>query len=381
MEIRQIHVKSAQLAVADLEPLAAISPQIVFVFGSVGQFTGQGFGAALKSAFPDATIIGCTTAGEIGNKGVFDNSLFVTGARFRSAKLKPAKSILSGMEDSMKAGEGLGRQLKSPDLRAVVVFGQGVGINGSELIRGIEREVGPGVTITGGLAGDGGKFERTYTLLNGAVSHEEVVAIGFCGDGVKVSWGSMGGWEPFGPARRVTKASGNVLHQLDGQPALKVYKEYLGEHAKNLPASGLLFPFAILKDNQDTSGLIRTILAVDEKQGSLTLAGDIPENGLVRLMHTDSKGLVGGAEGAAKQARQMIKAAHAGGGLALLISCVGRKLVMGGEVDQEIDAVQEIFGKESTLTGFYSYGEICPVFEAPDCKLHNQTMTITYFSE
>lgn len=379
METKQIHVKNKAVAEADLQPVKAISPQFVTVFGSVELFNSPGFGATLKKAFPEGVVVGCTTAGEINNKGVFDNTVVVTGSRFGKANLRTAKAGIKGMDKSQDTGKELAKQLAAPDLKAIFVLGQGVNINGSELIAGIREAVGANVVITGGLAGDGGKFAKTYTLLNDSVSSDDVVGVGFYGDSIKIGYGSMGGWEPFGPVRRVTKAVKNVLYQLDGQPALEVYKSYLGEHAKNLPASGLLFPFALLKDNKDTSGLIRTILAVDEKEGSLTFAGDIPENGLVRLMHTDSKGLVGGAENAAKKTSAMLKSQA--GGVGILVSCVGRKLVMGGEIDGEVDAVMEILGDGSTVTGFYSYGEICPLFEATDCKLHNQTMTITYLSE
>jgi hypothetical protein len=170
-----------------------------------------------------------------------------------------------------------------------------------------------------------------------------------------------------------------VLYELDGEPALAVYKRYLGEHAKGLPASGLLFPFAMLGDDHSASGLIRTILGVDEAAGSLTLAGDIEANGYLKLMHSNTDALVDGAEAAAQAAQAMLT--PKGTGLALLVSCVGRKLVMGGRVDEEVEAVGDVFGLGATLTGFYSYGEISPSEGLSECKLHNQTMTITYLSE
>jgi hypothetical protein len=190
----------------------------------------------------------------------------------------------------------------------------------------------------------------------------------------------MGGWEPFGPIRRVTKSSGNVLYTLDGEPALALYKKYLGDQAKGLPASGLLFPFAILKENGDQTGLIRTILAVDEKEGSLTFAGDIPENSIVRLMSAKTANLVNGASGAAQWALSSMGDKSSRDAFAILVSCVGRKLVMADDIDEEVDAVQSVM-EEGAITGFYSYGEICPFNTVLDCKLHNQTMTVSYFAE
>ena len=187
----------------------------------------------------------------------------------------------------------------------------------------------------------------------------------------------------LGPARRVTRCAHNVLFELDGEPALEVYKRYLGEHAKDLPASGLLFPFAMLGSDHNDIGLIRTILGVDEAQGSLTLAGDIDPDGYLKLMHANTNALVNGAEAAAQAALDMHRrgGSDASQGLAVLVSCVGRKLVMGGRVDEEVEAVADVFGQGAVITGFYSNGEISPFTDNLACKLHNQTMTITYLSE
>jgi hypothetical protein len=280
-------------------------------------------------------------------------------------------------DDSLKAGEELAKKVNKAGLKALFILSTGHNVNGSALIDGVKKVLGHEVPVTGGLAGDGAAFQKTLTLCNGEISEKKIVAVAFRGDAFDVSYGSMGGWEPFGPVRKVSKSTNNVVFEIDGEPALDLYKKYLGEEAKKLPASGLLYPFAILKTNQDTSGLIRTILAVDEAKKSLTFAGDIAEGSLVRLMHANKTGLSKGAEGAAQGAS---KAAKKSDGLALLISCVGRKLVMGDDIDDEIDAVREVFGKDVALAGFYSYGEICPQEGFSECKLHNQTMTITKIS-
>jgi hypothetical protein len=269
--------------------------------------------------------------------------------------------------------------LPKEGLRAIMIFGQGVQINGSAVLAGITEVVGANIPITGGLAGDGGAFAQTWVLDDQGLSSDRLTCIGLYGEDLTFTHGSFGGWSPFGPARKVTRCDNNVLFELDGEPALEVYKRYLGEHAKGLPASGLLFPFAMLGSDHSEIGLIRTILGVDETAGSLTLAGDIDPNGYLKLMHANTDALVEGAEAAAQAAHEMNNSS--GEGLALLVSCVGRKLVMGGRVDEEVEAVADVFGKGATLAGFYSYGEISPFSRAVDCKLHNQTMTITYLSE
>jgi hypothetical protein len=283
------------------------------------------------------------------------------------------------MDDSLAAGVRIGDELMSPDLKAVLVFGPGVEINGSDLVEGIASRIGRKLPITGGLAGDGGAFQRTFTLGPDGACDDVIVAVGLGGESLLFSHGSFGGWEPFGPARKVTRAQGNVLYELDGEPALAVYKRYLGDHANGLPASGLLFPFAMLGEDHDALGLIRTILGVDDASGSLTLAGAIDPQGYLKLMHASTDRLVSGAEAAADAARAMHAAT--GDSLALLVSCVGRKLVMGDRVEEEVEAVGDVFGKQAMLTGFYSYGEISPFAPGSACHLHNQTMTITWIGE
>lgn len=352
---------------------------LLLVFGSVDHLTRPGLFDKLRAAVPQASLLGCSTAGEITSQGVDEGSCVLTATRFEHTRLTEASTSLAGMEDSFAAGERIGRQIAAPDLKAVLVFGPGVRINGSALVNGITSIIGTEIPITGGLAGDGGAFRQTFTLGAEGVDDNKVVAVGFCGDALNFGHGSFGGWEPFGPARKVTRSAGNVLYELDGEPALEIYKRYLGEHAQGLPASGLLFPFAMLGEDHGAIGLIRTILGIDEATGSLTLAGEIDANGYLKLMHASTDKLVGGAESAARAAATML--GNPEKGLAILVSCVGRKLVMGNRVDEEVEAVGEVFGSQAVLAGFYSYGEISPFTPGTSCKLHNQTMTITYLGE
>jgi hypothetical protein len=240
----------------------------------------------------------------------------------------------------------------------------------------MREKLGDGVTITGGLAADEGRFERTFTVLNGEVAHDRVVAIGLSGEKLAVSYGSKDGWDPFGPIRIVTRARDNVLFELDGKPALDIYRLYLGERIKQLPASGLLFPFQLLKSAKDPLGVVRTILSIDENAKSITLAGDIPEKHYIRLMHATTDDLIAGARGAADMAVPPILDDC----VSIAVSCYGRKIVMGVDIAEELDAIRDVY-KHSPLTGFYSYGEICPFGAGAGSALHNQTMTITTIRE
>ena len=381
MKILQTTLEGPQPDLKSLDPLRQLAPQLVLVFAGPGWFRDPARTASIAALFPGTVLAGCSTAGEIDRRGPQDQTAVVTAVKFEGASARSAMTDLDGMADSHAAGMRLARQLDPQGLKAVLVFGQGVNINGSAWVEGMTEVLGRDMPIVGGLAGDGGAFVTTWTLGPQGASSRALVAIGLYGDTLRVGYGSFGGWQPFGPVRRVTRCEGNVLYELDGEPALSVYKRYLGDYARDLPASGLLFPFAMLDDDRQPLGLIRTILGVNEQQGSLTLAGEITEGGNLKLMHASTEALVNGAGSAAQMAAKLAPPAPAQPALALLVSCVGRKLVMGDRVDEEVEAVSEILGPGTVLTGFYSYGEISPFAPAGSCKLHNQTMTITTLSE
>lgn len=380
MEIWQASTVDMDLE-AGWRRLQELGPDLVLVFGSPRAFHQETFPSLLQEAFPTTIRMGCSTAGEIVREGVKEGHVVLTALKLQRPALRAASTPLHGMADSLQAGSRLGEQLRKPldglPLRGVMLLGHGVRVNGSALIHGVVEATRNKPHVFGALAGDDGAFERTFTLYGGTVSDTDVVALGFYGDGVELRTGSAGGWMPFGPVRRITRARNNLLHELDGEPALEVYRRYLGDWAKDLPGSGLLFPISLLEDAQHETGLIRTLLGIDEAGGSLILAGDVPENSLARLMHADTGSLLEGASQAAR-------AAMGSGGpadLALLFSCVGRKLVMGGRVDQEVEAVTEVLNAGTIVAGFYSNGEIGPRSARSEPRLHNQTMTVTLLTE
>lgn len=333
-------------------------------------------------------VLGCSTAGEICGTEVLDESLIATAVTFEHTQIKGARARLTEFKGSSQAGEFLAQAfppsvpgLKSgaPDkLAHVLVFSDGLKVNGSDLVRGLMNHLPNGVTVTGGLAGDGARFQETLVCWNGVPETETIVALGLYGNRLKIGFGSLGGWDSFGPERLITRSKGNVLYELDGQSALGLYKRYLGEHAEKLPAAGLLFPLSLRTRNGDTA-VVRTILSVDEKEQNMTFAGDVPEGAYARLMKANFDRLIDGAAGAARTSYQAMGSTSPD--LAILISCVGRKLVLKQRIEEEVEGVRDVLGERTVLTGFYSYGEISPFTPGAKCELHNQTMTITTLSE
>jgi hypothetical protein len=358
---------------------ASMQPQLVMVFGSSKIMKEQKLIMEIKLSFPSSIIIGCSTAGEICGTEVADDSLVTTAVQFDHSTITTNSIRIASAEDSYVCGEELIKRFDPKGLKHIFVLSDGLHVNGSELVAGMRSALPPGVSVTGGLAGDGPLFQQTFVLNEASIASSNIVsAIALYGERLTIGYGSFGGWDSFGIERIVTRSKGNVLYELDNSPALELYKSFLGEQADNLPASGLLFPLSV-RMAIDSLPVVRTILAVNEEEQSLTFAGDIPQGSYIRLMKANLDRLIDGALTAAEASLVPLGSAKAE--LAILISCVGRKLVLKQLVEEEVEGVCDVLGKNTIMTGFYSYGEISPFSKDAKCELHNQTMTITTFSE
>lgn len=350
---------------------------LVLAFGSNLALQEPSGRKRLKAECPNAFLIGCSTAGEIHGTRVVDNVLAVSAIDFEETELRTARTEVRTIDDSFDAGRRLAEALHGDQLRHVLVLCDGLRVNGCALTRGLAKALPEGVSLSGGLSADGERFDQTFVLLDGNPQQNTAAAIGFYGERLKVSVSAAGGWDPFGPERIVTRSDRNVLHELDGRPALAVYEDYLGDFAGGLPASGLLVPLAI-RTNDPTRGIVRSVMGIDRDMQTITLGGDVPVGSYARLMHASTDKLVAGAAAAASDC---LSETDNSPEFALLISCFGRRLLMKQRVEEELEAVRDIFGSSTKLAGFYSYGEIAPFCGGEHPELHNQTMTITGFSE
>ncbi len=353
---------------------------LVFYFLSPDYPRKDAYLGELRQAYPSARLIGCTTGGEIADGGALEGSAVSAAVALERSTARVTETAVSDHADSYAAGKRLALDLAGDTLSLIFVLSDGLKVNGSELVRGITDHAGRNVIVTGGLAGDGANFRQTGVGVDALPEAGKIAAVGFYGESFKVSYGSIGGWKKFGPERIVTRSKGNILYELDGKPALDLYKSYLGDEAAKLPGSGLLFPLSIHPAADSTHDIVRTIVGIDEAAKSLIFAGDIPQGYVAQLMHGNTENLVHGAECAAASAIRDIGKVAAQQSLAILVSCIGRNLLMGQRVSSEVETVQQAL-PGMPLVGFYSYGEICHHHSTRKCALHNQTMTITLLSE
>lgn len=350
--------------------------QLVLLFGNRDYIRDQAVMSNIRQSYPNAEIVGCTTSGEVIETKIYDDSLCLTAIEFSHSCISVESASLDNAS-TKEVAEHLASKLSQDGLKYVMVLANGHEINGTDLVNGLQASLPENILITGGLAGDGINFNETVVWHNDAIELGQIVLVGFYGNKLSLGHGCIGGWDAFGPDRTITKSESNVLYELDNVPALELYKKYLGPHADELPASALLFPLVLKIDDKR---MTRTILNINEEDGSMIFAGDVPEGAVVQLMRANTSKLIDGAEIAAEHALSNISPNHANG-LALLISCVGRRIVLANYCEEELAVVEDTLGENWAYTGFYSYGELSPMVNSNICALHNQTMTITTICE
>ncbi len=351
---------------------------LVLVFGNRYLLEDKKIYDEVRDMFKDGHIVFGSTAGDITSKHVEEKSITITAIEFERANfLIKRVNVLESNKNSFDTGKELINQLSKEGLKHVFIVSEGRFVNGSELTQGMNSATDNNLLITGGLCGDNARFEKTIASYNQTPKAGEVVAIGLYGESLEVSFSINGGWTPFGPERIVTKSIANVLYELDNKPALDLYKKYLGDKSKELPGAALLYPLKVKSDKEDKS-IVRTILNINEEDHSMILAGNVSEGQKVQLMMTHVDNIVNASELAAINANKFRTNKPE---LAILVSCVGRKLVLDQRVEEEVEEVIEAIGNDITVCGMYSYGEIAPFDGEIKCQLHNQTMTVTLISE
>ncbi len=331
----------------------------------------------VSDAYPKAVLMGASGAGMIIDDMIGDGILSAMVIQFEKTRVQLHYQEVKESQDSLEAGYKLAESFDKEGLKSLFVLSDGLHVNGSKLAEGMGTVLGGEVVITGGLAGDGDSFEKTWILVDRVPREHYICALGLYGEAIEIGYGTGGGWQQIGPLRTITKSKENTLYEIDQKPALGIYKEYLGERAQYLPASGLLFPIKLI--GEDGNSKIRTVLAINEEDQSITFAGDLPEGSTISLTTSNFSSLVEGASYAAGMI-DTEKFDTIPSKVSIAISCVGRKLVMKQRTEDELEAVKETLGEDTRQIGFYSYGEISPA-NFGKCDLHNQTMTLTVLGE
>ncbi|PRP66218.1 FIST signal transduction protein [Nonlabens agnitus] len=349
---------------------------LVLIFGNRFLLEDPALLSEVRALFPDGELVFASSSGDLVAGAVNDEHITITAIEFEKTQFEIKRVNIKDFDDSAAAGDAVVSLLNTTGLRHVFVISEGSSVNGSALTKAMQSRL-PSTLITGGLCADGDRFERTLASYNESPKEGEIIVIGFYGESFEASFSIYGGWKPFGPERVITRSKGNVLYEIDGKPALDLYKKYLGDKAKDLPGSALIYPLNVQLEGNKQS-FVRTILNIDEENNAMILAGDVPEKSKVQLMMSTMDDIAAASETAAIRAMEGRRQPPQ---LAILISCIGRKLVLDQRVEEEVEEVMDVIGNNVVITGMYSYGEIAPFYGERECRLHNQTMTITLISE
>jgi len=283
-------------------------PNIFWVFGAIS-YNQEKLLEGVNSVIPGTPVITCTTDGKISTLGLSTDSVVVLALASDQIKFTTvAVDFLS--QDSFKAGIKVGNQFINTNIKYMQIFSDGLLGNGSKIVEGIQKVFGKSISIAEGTTGDGSLFTRTYQYHNYKVLTNSIVGVGFEGKYSFIT-GVSSGWTPIGMAKKVTKSIGNVVYELDGQPALDVYKKFLGKHASLLPAVGVEYPLGLSGPQGDVEEdgyfLCRATMGVDHEKGSITFAGDVPQGAMVKITMGNDLDVIKTAKKAAQSALDQFK--------------------------------------------------------------------------
>lgn len=328
--------------------------------------------AAIDARWPGLPLVGASTAGEVSSRlGYRADSVCLTlftgdDVDVRAGNgLEPSRDLGRAI-DEVIAGLGEGR----PAL-AIVLCPATVG-NASDVVRLLHERLGErACPIVGGLAGDHSVTANTRQFFGRGVHHDSVSVLFLCGELV-VSWGVSSGWFPIGARHRVTRSVGNKVFEIDGRPALDIYQSFWGDRVH---ADLGEFPLAVALGEGPDDYILRAAMALDEREGSVTFAGEVPQGSVVSLTEVVPDGLLSGTETSAHKAASRYRGTKPD--LALLFTCAARKWVLGSKAAEEVEHLNLALGEDGLksldFAGFYAFGEICPLGTDGPPLLHNET--------
>lgn len=355
-------------------------PAFVLYFGPLERLSPlQGPVAELLEKYPEQIVAGCSTAGTIDETTIDDDRVAVSIVELEDLDAHAESLPIGPVHEHKELGTKLVRALLAyrTDLKHVIVFSDGIQVDGPAFAAGLAGYLPSGVFATGGLAGDGLRFQNTLVGLGRDIKPRQVVAVGLYGEQIDVQFETAGGWEPFGPTLEVNAADGHVLKKVEGERALDLYRRYLGDRVACLPVDALHYPFQVVSDKQ--LPVIRSVVAYDETAGTLTLSGRIAPKDTLQLCRTTGEELV---ERSRKHAIKTPPASSLNHRLALVVGSIGRRHLLKERSAEDLAAARHLFGRDVKTLGFYAYGELGPTpAKGRGCMLHNQTLAVTVLSE
>ncbi len=315
----------------------------------------------LKKDFPNATIIGTTTAGEISRAKMYEREIVISLSLFKNTKLSAYRT----QSISKESGKELSAKISNKKTKAAIILSEGLkGEDYEGFIKGVKKR-NPHVILAGGLAGDNFALKKTYIFMNNKVYDSGAVGVAFSGKNLTASNEYNLNWNPIGKEFTITKVEGNMLLEIDNKNAIKVIKHYLGKTLfENNCATLADFPLLYKEGNTVVS---RTPMAIDGKK--IILAGPIKEGQKVQFGFSNATSIISGANAISTKLNQNPAEAI------YIYSCIARKTLLGKKLESEFAPFEQL----APTSGFFTYGE----FYSTDINnaLLNCTTTILLLSE
>lgn len=383
----------AEAARIALEQMGSEAADFCMVFGDV-RYDQQALLNGVSSVVGNASMIGGSGAGQIGNDGPVQGAVVVMALR-SDREINVLTGLGTGIsQDARAAGQSVALQvvdrLPSQTLSTTWVrMGKGfVPVrpytfimlpdftgDGAEVVNGVASVLPPPVQVIGGSTADDFSFERTFQYHNGQVYSDAVVGALLIAQ-VPTAVGVAHGWRPLGKSMVVTRAEGNRVIELDDAPAIRAYEQLFDKQARELVEEplgrmALLNPFGI----PEVTGNYRLRHPISaQEDGSIICAGTIPEGAVVRVMTATLEENVAAVRQATRTALSNLGRAKPA--LAIVFDCGARLMLRGMEgARQEIDAIREEIGPDVPMAGFYTYGEQAPTPGGP-VGFHNETCVV-----
>lgn len=333
---------------------------------------------ALRNAFPQSKIIGCSTPVVVCDGALLPDTISVGIIRFHHTQLRLSYAPVPSFEESRVAGQQLGQQLAAANLKGVLIFSDGVTTEATELVQGLQEMLPPNVTIAGGLA-SGHSLDDTWMLCDGELKRFHACAVGFMGNAVELTRATGGGWRLIGAECKATRTSGRTLFELDGERAKDVYHRQVGRDIGfGLRESSSRYPLTVRLPGLEMQ-IVRDVNSVDEDSGAIELAGDIPEGVMVQVMTTTEDDILDGVDEAIDRMRSKTILPQ-NNALAICVSCAGRRAVLLEKTCEEAALAHDGLGHGIHQIGMYAFGEISTTSSGPP-QVHNETITIGLIRE
>lgn len=361
------------------ESMSELPPErsVLLALGDGEAWEASSWREELRARFPNVPLVGCSTAGEMEGATLRENAVSLSAVSFDAVTVRTASTSLATLEDSLRAGRSLALALGAPTLRHVLVFAEGIAVQGADFARGLSEALPEGVRASGGMAGDGFRSESTTLLEGDSRSSGRALALGLYGASLEVGCGVFGGWMPFGPPRVISRAQGAFLMELDGRNALDLLRQYMGDGIFDNERI-MAFPLGICDEGGHVVA-VRALLRTELQGRRVVTVGEIPEGTRIRFLRGSAENLL---DGAGEAVRSALKEHRRAPDWALAVGCFGRRCFLGHRAGEEAQEVTGALGAAVPLSGFLSYGELAPVAGMTQgCLFHNETMTVTTFVE